>query len=102
MQTFNTLLVDINCNIPSTAAASGNLTRCALSANGVAIMQPLLDRMGRGWYFTFLGIVSGVLGVLVVAGIRWKGMEWRQRRLGADSSSIAAVSSSRDPEKESY
>lgn len=36
IQTFNTLLVDFFPANPSTAAASGNPTRCALSAGGVA------------------------------------------------------------------
>lgn len=64
-------------------------------------MQPLLDRMGQGWYFTLLGLVSGVSGVLVVAGIRWKGMKWRQRRLGVDVSCEAAALESSNCEKES-
>lgn len=43
-------------------------------------MQPLLDSMGRGWYFVLLGLVSGVSGTLTVLLIKWKGMKWRQRR----------------------
>lgn len=43
-------------------------------------MQPLFDGMGRGWYFTFLGLVSGISGALCVAAIWWKGMEWRVQR----------------------
>lgn len=38
-QTFNALLVDIFPTTPSTAAASGNITRCALSAIVVAVLS---------------------------------------------------------------
>lgn len=62
-QTFNALLVDIFPGSPSTAAASGNITRCALSAVAVAVMQPLVDAMGRGWFFTLLTFVSGFGGL---------------------------------------
>ncbi|KAI4173451.1 MAG: hypothetical protein LQ348_006582, partial [Seirophora lacunosa] len=81
-QTFNILLVDIFSASPSTAAASGNITRCALSAVAVAILQPLVDRMGRGWYFTFLGLLSGGGGVAANWLIITRGMAWRHHRLG--------------------
>jgi multidrug resistance protein len=80
VQTFNTLLVDIFPSMPSTAAASGNLTRCAMSAAGIAAMQPLLDRLGRGWFFTLVGVVSGITGMVVTLGIRMRGMAWRNGR----------------------
>ncbi len=80
LKTFNTLLVDISTENPSTAAASGNITRCALSGAGVAAMQPLLDCLGRGWFFTLLGSTSGVIGFGTIWVIRSKGMEWRGQR----------------------
>lgn len=80
-QTFSALLVDMFPASPSTAAASGNIVRCALSALAVAVMQPLLDGMGRGWFFTFLGILSGVVGVAAVWAIQAWGMKWRGRRI---------------------
>ena len=58
VQRFNTLLVDIFPSTPSAAAASGNLTRCAMSAGGIAEMQPLLDRLVRDWFFTLLRAIS--------------------------------------------
>ncbi|KAL8931932.1 MAG: hypothetical protein Q9211_006639, partial [Gyalolechia sp. 1 TL-2023] len=63
-QTFNILLVDIFPASPSTAAASGNITRCALSAVAVAVLQPLVDAVGRGWVFTILSILSGGGGIV--------------------------------------
>ena len=80
-QTFNALLVDIFPASPSTAAASSNITRCALSAIAVAILEPLVNAMGRGWFFTLLTILSGGGGLLSNWTIRAYGMEWRQQRL---------------------
>jgi MFS family permease len=78
---YNTLLVDVFPESPSTAAAAASITRCAMAAAGIAVLQPLLNALGRGWYFTILGIWSGVFGSLAVWFIRRNGMEWRTRRL---------------------
>jgi MFS family permease len=78
--TYNTLLVDMFPESPSTAAATSSITRCAMAAASVAILQPLLNATGRGWYFTLLGIWSGSCGGVVVYLIRRKGMEWRRER----------------------
>jgi hypothetical protein len=75
--TCNTLLVDIFQDSPSAAAASGNIVRCALSAGGIACMQPLMGRIGEGWYFVFLAVVGGAVGVPCTQIITTKGMEWR-------------------------
>ena len=80
-QTFNALLVDIFPASPSTAAASGNITRCALSAIVVAVLQPLVDVMGRGWFFTVLTVLSGGGGLVADWLVKNKGMEWRQERI---------------------
>ncbi|KAL9581456.1 MAG: hypothetical protein Q9212_003891 [Teloschistes hypoglaucus] len=80
-QTFNALLVDIFPASPSTAAASGNVTRCALSALAVATLQPMVDGIGRGWYFTLLSILSGGGGIVANCLIITRGMTWRHQRL---------------------
>jgi hypothetical protein len=79
-QTHNTLIVDISPKNTSTAAAAGNITRCILSAAAVAAMQPLLDVMGRGWFFTALAALSGVLSMVATLLIRRKGKTWRNKR----------------------
>ena len=86
-QTFNALLVDIFPASPSTAAASGNITRCALSAVLVAVLQPLVDVMGRGLFFTMLTMLSGGL----VAGwlVKNRGMEWRRERIEKTSKAFS-------------
>ncbi|KAL1966469.1 hypothetical protein VTN77DRAFT_4391 [Rasamsonia byssochlamydoides] len=78
---YNTLLVDMFPESSSTAAAAASITRCAMAAASVAILQPLLDATGRGWYFTVLGIWSGSCGIVAVCLIRKKGMEWRTKRI---------------------
>ena len=78
---YNTLLVDIFPESPSTAAAAASIVRCAMAATGVAILQPLLDAVGRGWYFTTLALWSGVLGALAIWTIKKKGMHWRVKRI---------------------
>ncbi|MCJ1401863.1 hypothetical protein MMC11_005080 [Xylographa trunciseda] len=80
-QTFNALLVDIFPRSPSTAATSSNITRCALSAVGVAVLQPLVDSIGRGWFFTSLACLSGGGGLVTNWAINTYGMQWRQERL---------------------
>jgi hypothetical protein len=73
--------VDVFPESPSTAAAAASITRCTMAAAGVAVLRPLLDAPGRGWYFTILGIWSGGFGALAVWFIRRNGMEWRMRGL---------------------
>lgn len=80
-QTYNALLVDIYPESPSTAAASSNITRCALSAVAVAVLQPLVDAMGRGWLFTFLAGLSGGGGMATFWAMTRYSMQWRQQRL---------------------
>jgi len=60
IQSFSALLVDAFPEMPSTAAVAGNTMRCALSAVAVAVLQPLVDILGKGWFFTMLGLISGV------------------------------------------
>lgn len=85
-QTFNALLVDIYPESPSTAAASSNITRCALSAVAVAILQPLVDAMGRGWLFTALAVLSGGGGMATMWAMTRYSMQWRQQRLSMTES----------------
>jgi hypothetical protein len=79
-QTHNTLIVDISPKNTSTAAAAGNITRCLLSAAAVAAMQPLLEVMGRGWFFTALAALSGAISIAATVLIRRKGKAWRNQR----------------------
>lgn len=96
-QTFNTLLVDIFPRSPSTAAASSNITRCLLSAIAVAALQPLINVIGRNWFFTMLAISSGGGGLGADWAIKKYGMQWRLRRLAKprESEDPSKIASSR-------
>ncbi|KAK0725979.1 major facilitator superfamily domain-containing protein [Lasiosphaeris hirsuta] len=78
--TASTLLVDIFPDNSSSAYASGQIARCGLSAASAAALQPLVDAIGRGWYFTVFSLFIGLSGLCSVWLSRWKGMHWRQRR----------------------
>jgi MFS family permease len=79
--TSSALLVDIFPNSSSSAYASGQLMRCGLSAASAAMLQPLVDAVGRGWYFTIFSLFVSITCAASVAVSRWKGVGWRRRRL---------------------
>jgi hypothetical protein len=78
--TYSALLVDIFPTNSSAAAATGNLARCSLTAIFIAVLQPAVDRMGRSWYFTLLGLLNGSGGIVVVFLLRSQGRRWRTER----------------------
>ena len=78
---FNTLLVDVFPESPSTAAAAASISRCALAASGDAAVQPLVAVLGRGSYFTVLAVVTGGIGSLMIWMIREWGAKWRHERV---------------------
>ena len=82
-QTFSVLLVDVFPVSPSTAAAAGNTVKCVLSAVAVAVLQPLVEVVGRGWFFTILIILSGGVGFIAAWTMKKKGMVWRRERIGS-------------------
>lgn len=81
---FNALLVDGFPEAPSTAATAGNLIRCGLSAAAVAALQPGTSAVGRGWFFTIIGGLSGAVGLVAIAALRRWGMRWRVERSGRE------------------
>lgn len=88
----NTFLVDLHRESPATATAAVNLTRCLVSAGGVAIIVPLINAVGRGWAFTMIGfldiLLTPSLWVLTKWGPRWREEKWEKerRRLGLEAS----------------
>lgn len=79
--TASTLLVDIFPEMSSTAYASGQIMRCGLSAASAAVIQPLINTVGYGWYFTVFSLFIGATGAGSVFISRLKGMKWRQKRV---------------------
>lgn len=79
-QVYNTLLVDKNHRNPSAAQAASSLARCALAAIMVSFLENLIDGIGIGWTFTFMGGLC--LASTGLFWVDWKwGMKWRQRAL---------------------
>ena len=52
-----------------------------MAAAAVAVVQPIVGSIGRGWFFTGLGIWSGICGVGVLWLMRNRCMGWRQGRI---------------------
>ncbi|KAI2466516.1 multidrug resistance protein [Annulohypoxylon bovei var. microspora] len=73
---YNTLLVDKNHRNPAAAQASSNIVRCTLAAVTVSFLQDLIDALGIGWTFTFMGglclIAIGLFLVDYQNGMRWR------------------------------
>jgi hypothetical protein len=77
---YNTLLVDKNHRTPAAAQASSNIVRCTLAAIAVSFLQDMIDAMGIGWTFTFMGGLCVVaLGLFFVDYHR--GTSWGQRSI---------------------
>lgn len=75
----STLIVDFYPRRAGTATAANNLVRCLLGAGATAVIIPMINGMGRGWTFTFLGLVIIAASPMLWANYVW-GMEWREQR----------------------
>jgi MFS family permease len=82
MVAFNvsaTLLVDFYPKASATATAANNLVRCLLGAGATAVVNPMIDAMGRGWCFTFLSLFLVAASPMVWCVYLW-GQGWREER----------------------
>ncbi|KAL9625127.1 MAG: hypothetical protein Q9160_000856 [Pyrenula sp. 1 TL-2023] len=76
---YNTLLVDVNHRSPAAAQASSNVVRCAFAAIATSFLQTMVDAMGIGWTFTFMGGL-GLVAVSLFCVDYHRGMSWRQSK----------------------
>ncbi|KAL2866079.1 MFS transporter [Aspergillus lucknowensis] len=80
--TVSTLLIDFYPMYAASATASNNFVRCLLGAGATALVDPMLEAMGRGWCYTFVALVmmatAPLLWVVMQYGPRWR--EERQKR----------------------
>ncbi|KAI1179119.1 major facilitator superfamily domain-containing protein [Nemania sp. FL0916] len=81
-QIYGALIIDIFPSSPGTAGASNNICRCTLSAIAVAILQPVVKRVGYSWLFTILALIEGLSGIAAVWVLRQRGWQWRNKRSG--------------------
>ena len=75
--TLNVLIIDTHRSNPATASAAMNLIRCLLGAGASAVANPMIEAMGRGWAFTFVGLVELAAMPTLMAIMKW-GPEWRR------------------------
>ncbi|KAI0552201.1 major facilitator superfamily transporter [Xylaria curta] len=75
----NTLLVDINQDLPATAQASSNIVRCILFSILVAVLEKLINATGLGFTFTILSAFCLVAGGFYQIK-KTNGMNWRLAR----------------------
>lgn len=68
---LSTLLVDCQVESPATAFGALNLCRCLLGAGSVAIIVPLINRIGFGWAGT---LVAGIM--IIFSPLLWCVMIW--------------------------
>ena len=73
---LNTLIVDLNPNAPATATAANNLCRCLMGATATAVVEYMIQGMGRGWTFTLFSLLI-VICMPGLKVIEKKGMKWR-------------------------
>jgi multidrug resistance protein len=76
---LSTLVVDLYPQSPSTATAANNLVRCFIGAAGTGIINIMVDKMGRGWCFTFLALVCIAAMPMLWVELKW-GPRWREER----------------------
>lgn len=73
------LLIGLYPHSPATVAAALNVCRCLLSAGGTSVIQYMVDAMGLGWCYTFIGLVLISFTLLSSVVVEW-GPQWRDER----------------------
>lgn len=81
-QAFQGYAVDLFPRAAGRAVAANNMVKCALSAAMMAVLQPLLDRLGAGCFFTALALAHGGLSMAMVLALQRWGPRWRRAREG--------------------
>lgn len=76
---MSTLIVDLNPTGPGRATAANNFVRCLLGAVGAAVIDYMLQAMGRGWTFTLIAAVIALLTPMVAAIVAY-GPKWRKEK----------------------
>ncbi|KAG0748328.1 hypothetical protein G6F57_002539 [Rhizopus arrhizus] len=78
--TINTLLVDLFPDNSAAIIASNNFTRCILGAIAVFCVNPGVEAIGAGWFFTIIALLVLLSGVIIVVELKF-GPKWRLQRL---------------------
>ncbi len=70
MQVLSTLMLDLWPGRSGAATAANNLFRCEVGACASAVIQPMIDAMGRGWAYTIFALLSAASTPLLALVIR--------------------------------
>ncbi|KAL6250608.1 hypothetical protein RBB50_002910 [Rhinocladiella similis] len=74
--TLSVLLIDLNRSRAAAASAAANLIRASLGAGMTAVVNPMIEGMGRGWSYTFTGLIQlcflPLLWVCMENGVKWR------------------------------
>ncbi|WPG99433.1 Hypothetical protein R9X50_00224700 [Acrodontium crateriforme] len=76
---LSVMLIDLYPLAPATATAANNLVRCLMGAGATAVIDYMIDAMGRGWCFTFIAAVVAFMSPVLWVLQRW-GPKWREAR----------------------
>ncbi|GAA5994443.1 hypothetical protein JCM5350_007036 [Sporobolomyces pararoseus] len=76
-----TLMVDLYPGQGASATAANNLYRCLAGAGILAFIDPLINKLGVGWAFTFLSLLNACFLPLIWLEVKY-GMQWRSERAG--------------------
>ncbi|PVH82055.1 MFS general substrate transporter [Cadophora sp. DSE1049] len=97
---LSTLIVDLYPQSPSTATAANNLVRCFVGAGGTGIINIMINRMGRGWCFTFIALVCIAASPMLWVEMKW-GPTWREERMVRMDKQKAELDRAREIEESS-
>lgn len=78
-QPLTALIVDINPKSPAAATAAHQFVRSLLGAGGVAVVNPMLDNLRRGWTSTLIALLWVVMSLCWWAVVYW-GPSWRKAK----------------------
>jgi hypothetical protein len=79
-QVYNTFLVNKNSTMPVVAQAASNIVRCSLAAISISFLQQMIDKIGIGWTFTFMGALC-ILALCLIVADYFTGTAWRQKHV---------------------
>lgn len=77
---FQTLVVDLFPSKSATITASNNLARCLLGAVTTVSLEPGIQGVGVGWWFTIIGLICVASNVMIPVMLKF-GPRWRQERI---------------------
>jgi len=78
-QPITALVIDINPRSPAASTTALSFVRCILGAGGVAVVNPMLDNLGRGWTGTLVAFIWIGMSVCWWAVIAF-GPKWRKAK----------------------